>query len=465
MTDFIVAIDLGTSHITGIVGEKNEDGTFSIIACETGNPASCIQRGNISNVENTAVCVSNLIRKLEARLKGRFIDRVYIGVGGQSLRTVDHIVSKNIKAGEFVSEEDIFFLNEQCEKFKPDMVDVLYIVPPVYYKNGDERLSEVHPVGVSCEYLEARYKIVVGRPSIRMNINKSIKDRCIKEVAGIIIAPLALADAMLSNEEKDLGCALVDFGAGVTSIVIYKKGELIHFSVIPLGGNLITRDIMSMQLTDRVAENLKINKGNAIPDKEDIDKVEIVSMEGGDRDIAVNDLNAVIEGRSKEIIENVYTRISEVIELKSLGSGIVLAGCASGMKGLREMLKDKCRIKIRFSAIRDKLVRGRDDMLGDPQYMQVVSLMLKGTEGCVSQPYVPKDFVAAEEEEEEETEKEKEVVTKPKTSYVGFFKRNKNKKEKKPAPVTKPEPSLEENTGDNKNDGIGGFFDDFFKDV
>ena len=454
MSDYIVAIDLGTSHITGIVGEKNADGIFSIIAYETENPSSCIHRGNIYNVENTAICVNNLIRKFEAGLKGRFIDRVYVGVGGQSLRTIDHVEAIEIKAGQVVSEADILVLKEKCEQFKPDSADVLFIVPPVYFVNGRH---EVEPKGVSCKdldkpfKLEARYKIVVGRPSIRMDIDKSIKDRCKKEVAGIIVAPLALADAMLSKEEKDLGCALVDFGAGVTSVAVYKNGNLLSMSVIPFGGNLITRDITSLQVTEAVAENLKIEHGSAIPVKEAADKTVNVQMEGGDKEISINDLNAIIEGRAKEITENVYARIREAIDLKYLGSGIVLAGCASAMKGLKALLKEKCKINIRYSAIRDHLVLGQRDMIGNSQYKQVISLMLKGTQACVSHPFVQTDDI------EVHTGSATDEGTKKESG--GFFKRrNRVLKPQEP----KPEPVVEEEK--EKKNGIGDFFGDIFKE-
>ena len=456
MSDYIVAIDLGTSHITGIVGEKNADGIFSIIAYETENPSSCIHRGNIYNVENTAVCVNNLIRKFEAGLKGRFIDRVYVGVGGQSLRTIDHIEAIEIKAGQVVSDADILALKEKCEKFKPESADALYIVPPMYFVNGRR---EVEPVGVSSKNvekpfkLEARYKIVVGRPSIRMDIDKSIKDRCKKEVAGIIVAPLALADAMLSKEEKDLGCALVDFGAGVTSVAVYKDGNLLSMSVIPFGGNLITRDITSLQVTEAVAEYLKIEHGSAIPVKDAADKTVKVQMEGGEKEISFNDLNAIIEGRAKEITENVYARIIEAIDLKYLGSGIVLAGCASLMKGLQALLTEKCKIKIRYSALRDHLVLGHGDMTGNPQYMQVISLMLKGTQACVSQPVVDQAVFVQTDPVTEEG---------PKKDYSSFFRRK--KKDKKPEPKPEPEPVTKEEDEKTKN-GIGGFFDEFFKEV
>ena len=391
MTDYIVAIDLGTSHITGIVGEKKPDGTFSIIACETEDPASCIRRGIIYNRDNTAIHIGNIIKKLERKLNGDFIDRIYIGVNGQSLHTVEHIEVKDIAEEAAITDEDIEALKEQCEKYSPDLLDVLDIAPAVYYVDGRR---DTNPVGVPCRRFEARYKLVIGRSSIRRDIVKSISGlRSVsglqeKELAGIIVSPLALADAMLSREEKELGCALVDFGAGVTSVSIYKNGDLLHMSVIPLGGHLITRDITSLQLTEAEAENLKKEYGNAILQKEDEDEVIKVGVEGAENEIGLKDFNAIVEGRAREIVENVYARISEVTELKSLGSGIVIAGCASELKNLPELIKEKCKVKVRPSAIRGELVRDSDEMLGNPLHMTAISLMLKGTTQCVSRSSV-----------------------------------------------------------------------------
>ena len=444
MTDYIVAIDLGTSHITGIVGERKTDGTFSIVACETEDPLSCIRRGNIYNLDDTAVHVGNLIKKLEGHLKGGYIDKVYIGVGGQSLRTIDHIESKEIVDGATISKDDIEELKERCEKFIPDLLDVLDIAPAVYYLDGR---MDTKPVGVQCKQFEAHYKLVVGRTSIRRDIINSIRERAGKEVAGIIVSPLAFADAMLSKEEKELGCALVDFGAGVTSISIYKNGELSYMSVIPLGGGLITRDIVSLLLTEAEAEKLKKERGSAVLIKDDDEVVVRVDMEGSEREILVNDLNAIVEARSKEIVENVYARISEVTELKSLGSGIVLAGCASDLRSLPELIKDKCKVKVRNSAIRGGLVNGSDDMLGNPLYMLAVSLMLKGTEQCVSRPVGTEEPVVDNPSEDEEEERN------------GFFIRKKKK-------TSKVKEETVEAGNNKKNDktesGIGSFFGRLF---
>jgi cell division protein FtsA len=399
MTEYIVAIDLGTSHITGIVGEKTSDGLISVVVYDTEDSSSCIRRGNVYNLEETAVHVTNLIKKLECKLNGGHIEKAYVGVGGQSLRTIEHTESKESQESFVVTDKDILNLKEQCEKYTPDLLDVLDIASPVYYL--DDR-REISPVGIPCKHFEARYKLVVGRPSIRRELINSITERAKIVIEGIVVSPLALADAMLSKEEKELGCALVDFGAGVTKVAVYKNSELIHLSIIPLGGNLITRDIASLQITEAESEKLKVEYGSAILQKEDEEKVLKIDMEGSNREIGINDLNAIIEARIKEIVENVYARINESIDLKSLGSGIVLAGCASNLRKLTEFMMDRFKIKVRFSALRSGLIRSGDEITGNPSYMLVASILLKGKTSCVSFPFKKPEKPTVEELIEEE---------------------------------------------------------------
>ena len=383
MSDYIVAIDLGTSHITGIVGEKKTDGKFSIVAYEAVETDTCLHRGIIYNSDNTTTHIGNLLRKLEGRLKGNFIDKVYVGVGGQSLRTIDHIETMEIADGAPVTEADIAALKQRCEKFKPDIGDVIGVAPPVYDMDGRK---DMEADGVLCKQLEAHYKLVVGRAMIRFSINNCIEAIPEKELAGILVAPLALADAVLSPTDKELGCVLVDFGAGVTSVTIYKGGTLQHLCVIPLGGKLITRDLTSRQLSEADAEKLKRGKGSsAILQKEDENERVIIAMEGAkDREMKLSDINVIIEARAKEIVENVDAQICKVIDYSQLGEGIVLAGRAAELTNLSELLKEKSGVKTRFSTIQNGLVEGADEMLGNPLYMMAISLMLKGTEPCVS---------------------------------------------------------------------------------
>ncbi|MDR0844968.1 MAG: cell division protein FtsA, partial [Tannerella sp.] len=310
--DYIVGIDFGTSHFTGVVGEKTDKGTISILAEDTEDASACIRRGCVYNVTETAKQIKRLVLKLQNKLSpvsGFQIEKVYIGVGGQSLRSIDHSIVKNIPADAVVSEDDIRELDEQCRAYHPELSDILEIAPPVYYLDNRPTL---HPLGIACNRIEARYKLIVGRPSIRKFIASSMEHANIG-LAGIIVSPLSLANAMLSREEKELGCALINFGAGVTSVVVYKGGSLVHLSVIPLGSDLITKDLTTLKLSEPEAERVKITYGSALMVTSKEGPVLGTAANGAKLELDQQDIHVVVEARAKEIVENVYAREKEAI--------------------------------------------------------------------------------------------------------------------------------------------------------
>lgn len=190
-TDFIAAIDLGSSHMVGMVGVKDASGSLSVINYEVESSSSCIRRGCVYNVKETASKIKRLILKLENKLNGAKIGKVYIGLGGQSIRSIDHTVCKVLGTEGVVTESIIESLYQECLTYRPEMLSVLDVVSPSYYL--DDRL-ESNPVGVSCSRIEARYKLIVGRPSLKLNVINSIAEQANIEVAGILVSPLALGD-------------------------------------------------------------------------------------------------------------------------------------------------------------------------------------------------------------------------------------------------------------------------------
>lgn len=410
-TDYIVAIDLGTSHLVGLVGQKHANGILSILAEETEDASLSIRRGCVYNVEETAQRIHRLVLKLQNKLSHRLpgfrIDKVYIGVGGQSLRSIDHSEVHTLNADEVVTENDIRLLDEQCRSYKPELLDVLGVSAPVYFL--DDKYAAT-PIGIPCKRIEARYKLIVGRPSIRKFIVSSI-ERAKIGLAGIIVSPLALADAMLSQNEKELGCTVIDFGAGVTAVAVYKEGNLRNLSVIPLGGNLITKDLMTLHLVEAEAERLKITYGSAIMDKNKDGTISLGVTDGvGMREIEQVEIDMIVEARAKEIVENIYARVEDAGGAKALGGGIIMAGGASALKNLDELVKDRFKQEVRFSTIRKEWLDNGEEMQGNPRYMTAISLLVKGTESCAS--YIePKEPIVELDEEEEE---EEEVVVKPK---------------------------------------------------
>lgn len=310
-TDFIAAIDLGTSHMVGMVGTKNATGALSIIAYEVENSGTCIRRGCVYNVKETASKIKRLILKLENKLGGTKIGQVYVGLGGQSLRSIEHTVCKVLGTEGVVTEEIIDSLYQECKDYRPDMLTVLDVVSPSYFLDDK---PESNPVGVPCSRIEARYKLIVGRPSLKLNIVNSISEQAKIEIAGILVSPLALGDVVLSDNEKDLGCALIGFGASVTTISVYKGGKLASLSVVPFGGNLITKDITNLRVVESEAERLKITYGSAKADRDNDMTIQVSLADGmGLREIKLAELNGVIEARMDEILENVYADRKSVV--------------------------------------------------------------------------------------------------------------------------------------------------------
>ena len=385
---YIVAIDLGTSHLVGMVGWKNEQGKLNILADEVDDSASSIQRGCVFNVTVTADRINRLLKKLQNRLSSKVpdcqIEKVYIGVGGQSLHSVEHFEVRTINANAAVTDEDIRKLDEQRKAYKPETLDVLGVTPPTYYVDGK---ATDNPVGIPCKRIEAHYKLIVGQRSIQTYIASCFDQISDIKLAGIIVSPLSLAETMLGRDEKDLGCALVDFGAGTTSVVVYKRNKLAHLCVIPLGGDLITKDLTShLPFVESDAERLKIKYGSAIMNKDKENPFLSDAKDG----IGIREFNTVVEARAQEIVENVCAQV-KLSRVDSLGTGVFLAGRASALNNLQELLQEKLRQEVRFSTIQKEWMENEDDRMGNPLYMIAISLLIKGTENCVSNVSPPEE--------------------------------------------------------------------------
>lgn len=379
-TNFIVAIDLGTSHMTGLVGVKNPGGTLSIIAHEVEGSETCIRRGCVYNVKETANKIKRLILKLENKLQGVKIGKVYVGVGGMSLRSIDHVVPHLLGEDEIVSEETVASLYQACLSYRPDMLDVLAAVSPTYYIDNQ---PVGNPVGIPGRKIEARYKLIVARPSLRSYIINSFKNLTHIEIAGILVSPLALADVILSEDEKDLGCALIGFGAGVTTLNIYKGGKLESLSVIPLGSNLITKDIMSLHVVEAEAERIKCAYGSAIVDRDNESTISISSADGvGLREIPLIDLNEVIEARVRELLGNVFARLDESGLRTELGGGVIITGGGSALKDLTEAIREELQTNVRCATTRKGIVSSGDINPAGSEYAVAIGLLMQGTENC-----------------------------------------------------------------------------------
>lgn len=428
---FIAAIDLGTHSIKGVVGRKNENNVVSIIASGEQPSSNCIRRGMVYNIEETGANVRRLITMLENSM-GRKIGKVYVALGGQSLRSMEFTKSIELSPGEMVFEEMIEGLHELAEQFVPELARAYAVADVEYFVDGK---PERKPVGVTGYRVEANFKLVTGRPNLLGNVEKSITGKAELPIAQYIVGALATAAATLSDEEKELGCALVDFGAGTTTLSVYKGGILRSMVVIPFGGKSITRDIRALNFTESDAEQLKIKYGKVMKKQE---TPFLASPFSEKPDVDMSQLNRVIEMRLDEITANLKEQIKlSGYEGESLGAGLIITGGASQLENLDDYLEQKLKMSVRRATVKKTLVNNAPELVNDPAYTRVLGMLLLGDEDCeYKEVETPREYEEYEEEKEQETRS-------PRTTRTPWGRGEKTKKPK--------------NQKDKEKEG-GGFF-------
>lgn len=327
--EFIVAIELGSSKITGIAGKKNPDGSISILAVVKEDSTSCIRKGVVFNIDKTVMYLTNIIKKLETTLKTN-IARVYVGVGGQSIRSVKNVIIKDLPAETVVNQD---MINELMDANRSMTYAEQEILDAATQEYKVDALYQLDPVGIPCSRLEGNFLNILWRKTFYKNLNQCLNKAGV-EIAELYLAPLALADAVLTETEKRTGCVLVDLGADTTTVLVYYKNILRHLAVIPLGGENITKDITSLLMEDGQAEQMKLKYASAYTDNSDIDDNKKYPIDQ-DRRVDSRKFIEIVESRLQEIIENVFYQIPNEYADKLIG-GIILTGGGSNMPNIEK---------------------------------------------------------------------------------------------------------------------------------
>ena len=327
--EFIVAIELGSSKITGIAGKKNSDGSISILAVVKEDSTSCIRKGVVFNIDKTVLCLTNIIKKLETTLKTN-IARVYVGVGGQSIRSVKNVIIKDLPAETVVTQD---MINELMDANRSMTYAEQEILDAATQEYKVDALYQLDPVGIPCSRLEGNFLNILWRKTFYKNLNQCLNKAGV-EIAELYLAPLALADAVLTETEKRTGCALIDLGADTTTVLVYYKNILRHLAVIPLGSENITKDITSLLMEDGQAEQMKLKYASAYTDNSDIDDNKKYPIDQ-DRKVDSRKFIEIVESRLQEIIENVFYQIPNEYADKLIG-GIILTGGGSNMPNIEK---------------------------------------------------------------------------------------------------------------------------------
>ena len=432
VTDFIVAIELGSSKISGIAGRKLPDGSIQILATASENASDCIRKGVIYNLDKTTQSLTSIIKKLESTLKAS-IGKVYIGMGGQSLRTIRNTEVRHMDEEIKISQELIDSLKDS-NRAVPIVGYQILGVAPQEYKVGNDLIVE--PVGVQTDHIEARFLNIIARKNVKENITKccDLVPIEIAEDAEDLIAPLALAEAVLTSSEKRSGCALIDFGADTTTVSVYKNNILRHLAVIPLGGNNITRDICSQQIEEEDAEALKVRFAQAYTEPtENDDENKTYRLDNG---CSINTilLEDIVEARLNEILDNVANQIVLSGYENKLLAGAIITGGGINLKNMEEAFIKRTKIeKLRIAKDTHISLKGME-VKKDGSNNTLIALLAAGKENCcLAMPEHPKpepvkkttsphviegelftpsgeSMALAKEEEERKRQQEKEAI-------------------------------------------------------
>ena len=399
--DFIVAIELGSSKMTGIAGRKNLDGSIPVLACVKEDSSTCIRKGVVYNIDKTAQCLTSIINKLEKQLKTT-ITQVYVGVGGQSIRSIRNVIAKDLPADTLVTQDMIVELMDANRSVMYPDQEILDAAVQEYKVDSQYQLD---PVGIQCSRIEGNFLNILQRKAFYKNLNKCFETAGIN-IAELYLAPLALADSVLTEAEKRSGCALVDLGADTTTVSVYSKNILRHLAVIPLGSNNITKDIASLQMEEQDAEKMKLKYASAYTENGDIDNNMKYSIDM-DRQVESRKFIEIVEGRLEEIIANVWCQVPEEYCDKLLG-GIILTGGGSNMQNIETAFQNYTHIdKIRLAKFVTQTVTSTISEVNahDGKMNTVLGLLAKGDINCAGQEYDPNgDLFASQKTPMEQAE-------------------------------------------------------------
>lgn len=337
-----VGLDIGTTKIVAMVGTKNEFNKVEILGVGKSKSLG-VHRGVVNNITQTIQSIQQAVEEAKT-VSGKDIEEVVVGIAGQHIRSLQHsdyITRSNPQ--DVISADDIERLIQQV--YKLVMLpgeEIIHVLPQEYKVDGQAEIKE--PIGMYGGRLEANFHVVVGQVSSIKNIGRCVKSAGLI-MGNITLEPLASSDAVLTNEEKEAGVALIDIGGGTTDLAIFKDGIIRHTAVIPFGGNVITEDIKEgCSIIEKQAELLKIKFGSSWPgENRDSEIVSIPGLRGREpKEISLKTLSKIINARVVEIIEQVYLEIKNYghdDQKKKLIGGVVITGGGSQLKHLKQLVE------------------------------------------------------------------------------------------------------------------------------
>ena len=416
--EYSVGLDIGTTKIVAIVGRKNERGMIELLGVGRSKSLG-VHRGIVSNIAQTIKSIKAAVEEAEKSAKVS-IKKVTVGIAGKHIRSLQHsdyIMRENPEA--YITEDDIEQLKAQANKLVMLPGEEIIHALPQEYKVDSTEVQE--PVGMEGKRLEAKFHVVVGQMGAIKNVVRCVKEAGL-EMETLTLEPLASSEAVLTQEEKESGVAIVDIGGGTTDIAVFKDNIIRHTCVIPYGGGIVTEDIKEgCSIIEKHAEQLKVKFGSALPELEkDNISIAIPGLHGKqDKEISLKTLSKIINSRMEEILELVNTELKgygAYERSKKLIAGIVLTGGGSNLKHLRQLANYITGFESRIGYANEYVANDKNGYLKGPEYATGIGLLMESLR--INEKVQPQDVkeptkvgVGLEYEEEQEKGNDEEKLT------------------------------------------------------
>jgi len=421
-SDIIVGLDIGTTKMACLVGRRNENGKIEILGYGKTESVG-VKRGVVSNIEDTVNSIRKAVDEASAR-SGVDIKYVNVGIAGQHIKSLQHRGSLIRESGE----EEINRL--EIEKLTNDMYklsmaageEIIDVIPQEYIVDGEQGIKQ--PVGMLGSKLEANFHVIIGQTAAAKNVLKCVK-RAGLEMVDLILEPIASAQAVLGDDEKEAGVVLVDIGGGTTDIAIFHDRIIRHTAVIPFGGDIITEDIREgCTIIKKHAEEVKVKFGSSLASENRDD--EVVSIPGirgrAPKEISFRNLASIIQARLEEILEHVYYEIKNSGFERRLIAGIVLTGGGAMMKHIDQLAAFVTGMDVRIGYPNEHLAKGTDEELASPMFATGIGLVIEGINRHDNEEEVERLKSGPEPQQPKQT-KTKEIVEKRGASYLDKIKK------------------------------------------
>ena len=390
----VVGLDIGTTKICAIVGRRSEYGKIEVLGIGKAD-SSGVTRGVVSNIQKTVQGIVAAVEDASSQSNVE-IKVVNVGIAGQHIKSLQHrgILTRKDLTSEIQKSDIDKLVSDMYKLVMPPGEEIIHVLPQEFTVDNEPGIKD--PIGMAGVRLEANFHIISGHVSAVKNILKCVENASL-EVDSLVLEPLASAEAVLSEEEKEAGVVLVDIGGGTTDIAIFHEGIIRHTAVIPFGGNSVTEDIREgCSVMRNQAELLKTRFGSALAEEnKDNEIICVPGLKGREpKEISAKNLAYVIQARMEEIIEHVYYEIKSSGYEKKLIAGIIITGGGSQLKHLPQLVEYVTGLDCRVGypnehlAKNEVLPKATYDLLKSPMYATSIGLLIDGVQSADEAPEV-----------------------------------------------------------------------------